>query len=71
MSDKLFRDYPIAKTYDEALKWIEEGGELWQEYIDGSVDCVQIEDAESLDDYFPEHEVDESDTIHLVSVENK
>ena len=48
MKRKLFVDYPVARTYEEALYHLQEGGELWQEIESEYPECGGIEDIDTL-----------------------
>ena len=66
MRDKFFIEYPLAKSYDEALKWIQAGNELWQEDSEDCPDCVDFDSIDCFNNSFPDKEIDSSDGVHLV-----
>jgi hypothetical protein len=52
-------EFPIAKTINEAIKFMEAGGEVWQEISDDFPCCTGFDDVECLIENFPEDDYDE------------
>jgi hypothetical protein len=64
---KSFREFPKAQSYEQMVRFLEQGGELWQEMIEDD-DLAGIETEEDLEDIFDGgREFDpKSDVVRLV-----
>ena len=64
--DKMFVEYPIAKSLEEAIAWMEEGNEVWQEDSNDWPSCGGFDTVEDLRYNFTDG-IDETHNIHLVT----
>ena len=55
---KFYVEYPLAKTINEAIKWIQKGGSVWQEISDEFPECLGFDDIDCLKENFPETKSD-------------
>lgn len=62
---KFYVEYPLAKNLEEAISWLENGDEIWQEDEENWPACGGWEDIEDLKDNFKDG-LNESDRVHLV-----
>jgi hypothetical protein len=63
--EKLFIEYPIAKTLNEAIQHVINGGECWQEDSYDWPNCGGFETVKDLKLNFP-NGLDETDNVYLV-----
>jgi hypothetical protein len=68
---KFHVEYPVAKTINEAIKFMKQGGAVWQECSDDFPDCMGFDDIDCLKENFPEEDWDydadeQSLFLHLV-----
>jgi len=56
-------EYPLAKTLNDAIAWIESGGEVWQEISDDFPSCGGFDDVECLMENFPHEDYEYGDDI--------
>jgi len=63
MRTKLNVEYPLAKTINEAIHWIKQGGEVWQEISDDFPECGGFDDIDCLKENFPEEDFDYHENI--------
>jgi len=54
LRDKLFVEFPLAKTIREAILFMEAGGSAWQECSDDFPDCMGFDTVDDLKENFPE-----------------
>jgi hypothetical protein len=64
--DKLYVEYPICLSYNQAIAWLKAGHEVWQEDLDDFPQCGGFDDIDCFKDNFPDEELSYSDNIHLV-----
>ena len=68
---KLYVEYPLAKTIQEAIEFIENGGGVWQEDSNDFPSCGGFDDVEELKANFPKEDWDYNEDnqhsyLHLV-----
>jgi len=67
---KFYVEFPIAQTWEEAVKCIVDGGSCWQEDSNDWPACGGFDDLECFLENFPEEEKDECDfslfDVHMV-----
>lgn len=64
-------DYPIAQTLTEAIAWLSQGGELWQEISDDYPECTMIEnEADLIEMVYNEDDIEDYN-IHMVEGSNE
>ena len=56
-------EYPIAKTINAAIAWMESGGEVWQECSEDFPNCMGFDDVECLMENFPHEDYEYGDDI--------
>lgn len=66
MREKLYIEYPLCQSYQQAIDWMKAGNELWQEDTNDFPNCMGFDSIECFEDCFPDKEIDSSDNIHLV-----
>jgi len=66
MREKLFIEYPLCQSYQQAIVWMKAGHELWQEDTNEYPECGGFDSIECIEDCFPDKEIDMTDNIHLV-----
>ena len=71
LRDKQFVEYPLAKTIREAVEFMKNGGDVWQEDSNEFPICGGFDDVDVLMENFPEedwnYDTDEQDLfLHLV-----
>jgi len=66
MREKLFIEYPLCQSYQQAIAWMKAGHELWQDDTNDYPSCGGFDSIDCLDDCVPDKEIDITDNIHLV-----
>ncbi len=63
--EKMFVEYPVAKSLEQAVLWMAQGNECWQEISDEWPECGGFDDIECLRENFTDG-LDKTDNVHLV-----
>lgn len=64
--EKMYVEYPIAESLEQAIDWMKSENECWQEDTNSWPDCGGFDDIECLQENFPDG-LDKSNNVHLVT----
>ncbi len=63
--EKMYVEYPVAESLEQAITWLEAGNEVWQEDSNDWPSCGGFDKVEDLKYDFPDG-IDETYNVHLV-----
>jgi len=66
LREKMFVEYPIATSLEQAVQWMKAGNQCWQEISDDWPECGGFDEVSDLYENFPDG-IDETDNVHLVT----
>jgi hypothetical protein len=65
LREKMYVEYPVAISLEQAIKWMQDGNECWQEDSNDWPSCGGFDTVEDLKYNFPDG-LDKTYNIHLV-----